>query len=100
MSAPASLAGGIAGGIANMSIIHMKSTFSSQLSTAERRFACRSQMREPIDFRAPHPIVRESRSADGVDGVSMMPNKYLLAAVLAAAALAMYASVFMKFAGP
>jgi hypothetical protein len=29
-----------------------------------------------------------------------MSNKYLLAAVLAAAALAMYASVFVKFANP
>jgi hypothetical protein len=29
-----------------------------------------------------------------------MPNKYLLAAVLAAAALAMYGSVFVKFASP
>jgi hypothetical protein len=29
-----------------------------------------------------------------------MPNKYLLAAVLAAAALAMYASVFVKFTSP
>jgi hypothetical protein len=28
--------------------------------------------------------------------VSIMPNKYLLAAILAAAAVAMYASVFVK----
>jgi hypothetical protein len=29
-----------------------------------------------------------------------MANKYILAAILAAAALAMYASVFVKFASP
>lgn len=29
-----------------------------------------------------------------------MSNKYLLAAILAAAALSMYASVFLKFASP
>jgi hypothetical protein len=34
------------------------------------------------------------------DDVNFMTNKYLLAAILAAAALAMYASVFVKFASP
>lgn len=40
----------------------------------------------------------ESARLDGA-AVMMMSNKYLLAAVLAAAALAMYASVFIKMAG-
>ena len=80
----------------------MKSTFSCNSRPAKRHFpntssAC-SQMREDIDFSATPPIVRE-QSAGRVNGAAMLSNKYLLAAVLAAAALAMYASVFMKVSG-
>jgi hypothetical protein len=43
---------------------------------------------------------KEALPATEGDEVRLMSNKYLLAAVLAAAALAMYASVFVKFANP
>ena len=46
----------------------------------------------------PRRLPYESARPDGVTG-EMMSNKYLLAALLAAAALAMYASVFMKVSG-
>ena len=79
----------------------MKSTFSRNFGPAKRQRrdtgSASSQMREDVDLSARPPIVRE-RWPDGVTG-EMMSNKYLLAAVLAAAALAMYASVFMKVAG-
>lgn len=80
----------------------MKSTFSRNCGPVKRHrrdtTSARSQMREDVDFSATPPIVRE-QSAGGVNGAAMLSNKYLLAAVLAAAALAMYASVFMKVAG-
>jgi hypothetical protein len=46
----------------------------------------------------PRRLSYESARPNGVTG-EMMSNKYLLAALLAAAALAMYASVFMKVSG-
>jgi hypothetical protein len=60
--------------------------------------AASSHLREDVDFSGPQPIVRGiRRGCDGGGGERSMTNKYLLAVILAAAALAMYFSVFAKF---
>ena len=83
-----------------MSIIRVKSTFFRKPTRRSAASTAVRKRRERVDFAALSLIVREKPVVRRREGHEVMPNKYLLAAVVAAAALAMYASVFVKFASP
>jgi hypothetical protein len=78
----------------------MKSTFFCIKSGGEHPDILPSQVREDVDFPTPGPIVQACDAADGTApaGERLMSNRYLFATILAAAAIGMYLSVFVRFA--